>query len=124
MSVRAASLAMVLRPLTFAIGLSLLVIPAARADESWVGMRVMNTKPKVRLSERVGDRETEFELTGSLLPVLKEQDGRVRVRDYLGKEGWADKNNFVPVPNAPAYFTDVIRKDPRNAWAWSMRGAA
>src|SRR5262249_60236021 len=55
---------------------------------------------------------------------LKEQDGRLRVRDYLGKEGWADKANFVRVPDAPAFFTDVIRKEPSNPWAWSMRGAA
>src|SRR5262249_47386855 len=55
---------------------------------------------------------------------MREQDGRLRVRDYLGKEGWADKANFVRVPDAPAFFTDVIRKDPTNAWAWTMRANA
>jgi len=108
-------------PRTLTVCLALLLTPPARAEESWVGLHVMTTQPKVRLSERVGDMEVEFELTGTLLPVLKERDGRLRVRDYLGKEGWADKANFVRLADAPAYFTEVIRKDPMNVWAWSMR---
>jgi tetratricopeptide (TPR) repeat protein len=115
---------MIPRLLTLAVSLALLLFPKAGAEESWVGLKVMNTRPKVRLSERVGDKEVHFDLTGSLLPVLKEQDGRLRVRDYLGKEGWADKANFVRVPDAPAFFTDLIRKDEKNAWAWTMRAAA
>jgi tetratricopeptide (TPR) repeat protein len=117
-------MAMTLRSLTFAIGPALLLAPPAPADESWVGLKVMNTRPKVRLTGRAGDKAVEFDLTGSLLPVLEDRDGRLRVRDYLGKEGWAEKANFVRVPDAPAFFTDVIRRDPKDAWAWSMRGAA
>jgi tetratricopeptide (TPR) repeat protein len=115
---------MIPRPLTLAVSLALLLISTTRADETWVGLKVMNTKPKVQLSERVGDKETYFDLTGSLLPVLKEQDGRLRVRDYLGREGWADKANFVRLTDAPAFFTDVIRRDPKSVWAWIMRANA
>src|SRR5262249_5924108 len=68
--------------------------------------------------------EIRFELTGSWLRVLKEQGGRLRVRDYLGKEGWAEKSNFVRVADAPAFFTDVLRKNPRDVWAWTMRASA
>jgi len=115
---------MIPRPLTLAVSLALLLIPKARADESWVGLKVMTAKPKVQLSERVGDKNISFELTGSLHPVLKEQDGRLRVRDYLGREGWADKANFVRLTDAPAFFTDVIRNDPTSVWAWTMRANA
>src|SRR5262249_10495134 len=114
---------MILRPLTLAICLALLLTPRARADESWVGLQVLKAKPKV-LGDRDGDKQVFFELQGSLLPVLKDQDGRLRVRDYHGKEGWADKADFVRVPDAPAFFTDVIRKDEKHAWAWTMRGVA
>jgi tetratricopeptide (TPR) repeat protein len=115
---------MIPRLLLLAIFLPLLLAPAGRAEESWAGLKVITTKPKVQLSERVGDQNLSFDLTGSLLPVLEERDGRLRVRDYLGKEGWADKANFVRLSDAPAYFTDVIRKDPKSAWAWSMRANA
>ncbi len=115
---------MILRALTLAVCLGLLPIPKLRADEPWVGAKVMNTRPKVLLTECVGGEGISFELTGSLLPVLEEQRGRLRVRDYLGKEGWADKANFVRVADAPAFFTDVIRKDPRNVWGWTMRANA
>ena len=78
-------------------------------------------RPHLVVEERAVEDD---DLTGSLLPVLKEQDGRLRVRDYLGKEGWADKANFVRLTDAPAFFTDVIRKDPKSVWAWTMRANA
>ena len=115
---------MILRRLTLAVCLAVLVTPRGRAEESWVGLKVMNTKPKLQLSERVGDKEFTFDLTGSLLPVLKDQEGRLRVRDYLGKEGWSDKSNFVRLTDAPTFFTEVIRRDPNSFWAWGMRANA
>jgi tetratricopeptide (TPR) repeat protein len=115
---------MILRPLIWAVALALLLPPVVRAGESWVGLKVLATKPKVQLRERVGDKEIGFDLTGALLPVLKDQGGRLRVRDYHGKEGWADKTNFVRLPDAPACFTTMIRKDPTNVWAWTMRANA
>jgi tetratricopeptide (TPR) repeat protein len=115
---------MIVRPLFLAVCVLLLRTPQANAGESWAGLHVMTTRPQVRLSERVGDKEIAFDLTGTLLPVLKDQDGRLRVRDYLGKEGWADKSNFVRLSDAPAFFSDLIRKDPKDAWAWTMRGNA
>jgi len=114
---------MSLRRLTWAIWLALLLPPVARADESWVGLEVLKAKPKV-LADRDGDKQVYFELKGSLLPVIKDKGGRLRVRDYAGSEGWADKADFVRLPDAPAYFTELIRQDRRNAWAWAARGIA
>ena len=114
---------MSLRHLIWAICLALLLLPAARADDSWVGLEVLKAKPKV-LADRDGDKQISFELKGSLLPVVKDEGCRLRVRDYAGREGWADKADFVRLPDAPAYFTELIRQDRRNAFAWTSRGIA
>src|SRR5262245_31440474 len=116
-------LTMILRPLFCAAWLALVLTPRARADESWVGLEVLKAKPEV-LADRDGDRQVYFELKGSLLPVLRDQGGRLRVRDYAGREGWADKADFVRVPDAPAFFTELIRQDRRDTWAWASRGIA
>jgi tetratricopeptide (TPR) repeat protein len=115
---------MVRRTLCWAFCLALPHTSTARADESWVGLKVMNARPNVQLKEQVDGKVVVFAMTGSLLPVLAERDGRLRVRDYLGKDGWADKSDFVRLTDAPAFFTDVIRKDPNNVWAWTMRANA
>src|SRR5262245_8078171 len=114
---------MVLRSLIWVLCLAM-PLTAVAPDESWVGLKVMNTKPKVRPRERVDGKVIEFDLTGSLLPVLEDRDGRLRVRDYLGKEGWADKADFVRLTDAPAFFTEVLRMDPQSVWAWTMRANA
>ncbi|HKB05025.1 MAG TPA: tetratricopeptide repeat protein [Gemmataceae bacterium] len=114
---------MISHPGAWAVGLALLSAPAARGDESWVGLQVLNVKPKI-VADRDGDGRSTFELKGSLLPVLKDQGGRLRVRDYLGREGWTDKAAFVRVPDAPAYFTAAIRKDEKDPFAWCSRGVA
>jgi hypothetical protein len=41
-----------------------------------------------------------------------------------GKEGWADKMDFVLLRDAPAHYTEMIRKNERNYWAWNQRGSA
>jgi tetratricopeptide (TPR) repeat protein len=84
---------------------------------------VLKAKPKV-LAEGDGGAPGRFELKGALIPVLKDHDGRLRVRGYDGREGWADKADFVRVADAPAYFTNIIRTDEKSAWAWEVRGTA
>jgi tetratricopeptide (TPR) repeat protein len=111
------------RPRTCAVWMALLLVAPASGDESWVGLQVVNVKPEV-LADRDGDGRVTFHLKGSLLPVLKDQGGRLRVRDYLGREGWAAKADFVRVPDAPAYFTAAIRKDEKDPFAWTSRGLA
>jgi tetratricopeptide (TPR) repeat protein len=114
------------RILTWASWLALLSASSAataRADDSWVGLEVLKAKPQV-LADRDGDEKVLFPLKGSLLPVLKEKGGRVLVRDYAGREGWADKADFVRVPDAPVYFTELIRRNPRDTFAWAARGIA
>jgi tetratricopeptide (TPR) repeat protein len=106
-----------------AVWLLLLLAPLTRAEEPWVGLQVLKARPAV-LADRNGDKQVRFELKGSLLPVLKDQGGRLRVRDYLGREGWADKADFVRVPDAPDFFTRLIRQEGTNAWVWTMLGVA
>jgi tetratricopeptide (TPR) repeat protein len=109
--------------LTWTVWLPLLATAVASADDSWVGLDVLKAKPRV-LADRDGDKKVYFELKGAWIPVLKDQDGRLRVRGYDGKEGWADKADFVLARDAPGFFTDVIRRDAKNPWPWHMRGVA
>src|SRR5436190_2127603 len=110
---------MTLHPLTWAVALALLLPPTARAGESWVGLKVMPTKPKVQLRERVGDREIAFDLTGVLLPVLKEHDGRLRVRDYRSRGNlWLAKRDYA---KALLDFDDALRLDPNHGMALARK---
>jgi hypothetical protein len=74
------------RSLLPAASLAFLLTPAACADDSWAGLQVIKAKPKV-LADRDGDQKVVFELKGTLIPVLKDQGNRLRVRGYDGKEG-------------------------------------
>lgn len=97
---------------------------AVAEDKSWVGEKVMVAKPGVQLVVRNGDSQTSFRLKGVLFPVLKEQDGWLRLRDRDGKEGWGEKTDFVLLQDAPAHYTDIIRQNENDIWAWGNRGLA
>jgi tetratricopeptide (TPR) repeat protein len=102
----------------------LALLPTCGAAESWVGQKVMQRKVTVKPPARDGDKEPYFMLNGAVFPVLKEKDGRLRVRNNDGKEGWADKKDFVLLRDAPAYCTGLIRKNEGDAWVWTMLGVA
>jgi hypothetical protein len=75
------------RSLSCAIVILLLLGTPLWAEDSWVGEKVMQKKPKVTFGDRVGDNQTYFDLKGSVFPVLKEQDGWLRLRGNDGAEG-------------------------------------
>jgi tetratricopeptide (TPR) repeat protein len=102
----------------------LLPITTVCADESWVGQKVMSKQHEVKFGDRVGDKQIYFELKGAIFPVLEELEGSLRIRGNDGKEGWVDKADFVLLRDAPAFFTNLIRKDEKGAWAWNQRGIA
>jgi tetratricopeptide (TPR) repeat protein len=104
--------------------LSLLPSVVVHADDSWVGKQVMQKKEQVDFGDRIDGKQVYFELRSAIAPVVKEQDGWLRIRDYDDREGWVDKNDFVPLPEAPAYFTQVIRTNTRSTWGWIQRGTA
>ena len=94
------------------------------ADDSWAGQKVMQTKPKVKFAVNDDDGQRDFELKGVCFTVLKEKDGLLRLRGDDGKEGWAEMADFTLLADAPGVYTDMIKADEKNGWAWHMRGAA
>src|SRR4051794_9468514 len=36
--------------------------------------------------------------------------------------GWVKADDIIPLASAADYYTDQIRKDPKAAWAYNMRG--
>jgi tetratricopeptide (TPR) repeat protein len=114
-------------PRLLAIGLFIgaqAMASAAHGQESWVGKKVMpKTVPvKIGHTNEKGQQVFVGEIREIVL-VLKEEGGWLKVRSR-GTEGWFDKDKAVLLDDAPAYFTDVIRAKPNDAWPWGMRGAA
>jgi tetratricopeptide (TPR) repeat protein len=107
-----------------AVGVILLLASQLIAAEPWTGEKVMKRKAEVKFGDRVGDEQIYFELKGAVHTVLKEKEGWLRIRGEDGKEGWADKDDFILLRDAPAYYTDLIRKNEKYAWAWNQRGIA
>ncbi len=94
------------------------------ADDSWDGQKVMKAKPEVKFGEHDDDSQRYFELKGVVFTVLKEKDGWLRLRGSDGKEGWAEKADFTLLADAPGVYTDLIKADEKNGWAWNQRGLA
>jgi tetratricopeptide (TPR) repeat protein len=112
------------RSLSCAVVILLLLGTPLWAEDSWVGEKVMQKKTKVTFGDREGDKQIDFALEWRVFPVLEERAGRLRLRGNNGREGWADKADFVLLRDAPAHYTDMIRKDESNSWAWIQRGVA
>jgi len=106
--------------------LAMLATTASRssADEkSWVGEKVMVKTSEVKFTDWQGDNLVEVKLTDALLPVLTEKEGFLRVRDDR-REAWAEKKDMVLLRDAPGHYTDLIRVNEKDLWAWNMRGIA
>jgi tetratricopeptide (TPR) repeat protein len=109
----------------FAFGFLLVLTTRLWAEESWVGEKVMQKGPdRATFRNRLMGSQVYIELKGAVFPVLKEHDGWIRLRGGDGTEGWAAKDDFVPVQSAPAYFTEQIVKNVKDSWPWLSRGIA
>jgi tetratricopeptide (TPR) repeat protein len=120
------------RILAAAIAL-LLFVPAARADDDWVGKTVLlkgNKKVKIGHTDENGKQVYVAELSGISYVVLKEKGGWLQVSQN-GVVGWFDKNDAVVLADAVDYFTARIKAEPdedvyygHRAWAWHLKGEA
>ncbi len=115
---------MIHRAACWIVCLALLSSVAVHGADSWVGKQVMQKREHIDFGDRIDGKQVYFELRSAIAPVVKDQDGWLRIRDYDDREGWVDKNDFVPLPDAPAYFTQVIRMNTRETWGWIQRGTA
>jgi tetratricopeptide (TPR) repeat protein len=107
-------------------GILLAVSTSAEADDksSWVGELVINNKPpdKVRFGDVFDGKSISFPFSGRTpFKVREEREGRLRIFDGH-HEGWADKDDFVLVRDAPAYFQRLVAANSKDRWARYMRG--
>src|SRR6266550_3599220 len=98
---------------------------AAADGDSWVGKKIMTKKVGIKISQTDDqDRQLDLATLNSFLyTVLKEQGPWIMVRQH-GVEGWFLKENAVLLEDAPAYFTQQIRINPKDDHAWQCRGYA
>jgi tetratricopeptide (TPR) repeat protein len=93
-------------------------------EKSWVGERVMFTKPhnEIQVQDRLDGKIVKFPFSGMVpIKVREQRDGRLRIHDGQ-REGWVDKADFVLVRDAPAFFTRQIHANPKDTFALYMRG--
>ncbi|HEV7222287.1 MAG TPA: tetratricopeptide repeat protein, partial [Pirellulales bacterium] len=110
------------RRLTCGVAIVLVVGLAARAaeDESWVGKHVLGKRPDLAL--KVGET---FGAKVADLPQpmrVEREEGHWLWIDFAGKAGWLKKSDVVPFDQAVDYFSEVIQREPRGAWAYNLRG--
>lgn len=106
--------------------ISLLTLNAiARADDSWVGQKVMPKRhpSEIKFSDRVDGKEVDLKLRAAIVAVLSEEKGQLRIWD-TGREGYVDKADFVLLIDAPAFYGELIRKDADDPFARPFRGLA
>jgi tetratricopeptide (TPR) repeat protein len=104
--------------------LGFVFVPRLMAADTWVGEKVMQKSPKVKFDDRIGDKHVYLEVKGTVYSVLEVTDGFLRIRDRYGREGWVDQDDMVLLRDAPAHYTDLIRANDKDRWAWNQRGAA
>jgi tetratricopeptide (TPR) repeat protein len=98
----------------------------ARADDplvSWKGELIIQTKPSeaITFGNYVEGKFVNVRLGESFpIKVRDDRDGWLRIFDGH-REGWARKDQFILSRDAPACFTDRVRTNPSDGWAWFMR---
>src|SRR5262249_427189 len=100
---------------------TLLDTASAQKDSNWLGKRVMLKSPFSKL--RPENPQVVIKVRGAILKVDKIQGANFLVR-CIGAEGWTTRNEVVPVDDAVTYYSGLLRTNPRNNYALTMRGIA
>src|SRR5436190_18147027 len=64
-----------------------------------------------------------IKVRGAILRVDKVQGQNLLVR-CIGAEGWTTRNEVIPLDDAITYFSGLLKTNPRNSYALTMRGIA
>ncbi len=101
------------------VGLAMSAAHAAET-ESWIGKSILAKRPDVAL--KVGDKPgaSAAELPQPMR--VAQEQGDWRWIESGGKAGWLKKGDVIAFDQAASYFSDVIRREPSNAWAYNLRG--
>jgi tetratricopeptide (TPR) repeat protein len=110
----------------FAVGLLTALESPAPAQDSWVGKKIMPRKAGIKVYTEEDGTKTILDEAGvdeAVYTVLKDNGDRVKVR-AKGAEGWVSKGDAVLQQNALSYFTGRLRSNPKDAFAYGLRGCA
>jgi tetratricopeptide (TPR) repeat protein len=114
-----------------AIALALLLLPArcpaqAPADGGWVGKRVITQYGTVLVDDRPGgkvDDEGRDRCDFRIYRVASVNGPRLWLKDeHSSAEGWAEADRVIPLDQAIAYLTDMIRANPAQPAIYNWRG--
>lgn len=96
------------------------------AQESWVGKTILTKEYGIKIgyTDDAGRQVHVGELTLPDYKVTEDRGGWLQVTNEQGLSGWFDKEQAVLLEDAPAYFSGLIRKDPKDANAYFMRAIA
>jgi tetratricopeptide (TPR) repeat protein len=92
---------------------------------SWIGQRVMTARPGVyaRHSDEFGRQIRDADLTDLVYKVLNEQGDFLWIR-HRAVESWVPRSDVVLLDEAVSFFSERIRRDPNDSFAFALRGRA
>jgi tetratricopeptide (TPR) repeat protein len=112
-----------MRRFPFVLVLVLAPLPVQAADD-WVGLTVFSTKDQLPLRNASGDKIGEFSYSGTVTRDLGEW---IEVRHvvhpgpYIGR---VKKTEVVKLADAEKFFSEKIKKDGKDTWAFRNRATA
>jgi tetratricopeptide (TPR) repeat protein len=110
----------------FALILVVLVVPSSRVRaDDWVGQNVLPAYLGVPFFDKNGNQLGIWTVTPG--KVIRTEDEWIYLRHGEGTgpyEGYVRTGDVVRLDVATKYFTDKLRFNARNVWAWRMRAAA
>jgi lipoprotein NlpI len=105
----------------------LLAVPFAAAEEpkSWRGELVLPKKraKEITFGNRLkDDTKVKYVYTGRMPITVRDHNGDwLRIHDGHN-EGWTPQEEWVLSIDAPAYFNEQVKRDPKDDYALFMRG--
>jgi tetratricopeptide (TPR) repeat protein len=97
--------------------------PAQGEDASWVGKSVVLTKRGVKIGQMGDDGKVHGDIAlYRLVYEVKEAKGEWLLVSQGGTSGWLSRKDVIVMEEGAAYFTDRIRKDEKDDFAFGARG--
>jgi tetratricopeptide (TPR) repeat protein len=109
--------------LVFLVGL--FPTSASRAGDEWVGQNVLPAHRDVPFVDRNNNPLGTWSMTAGKVVFAGNDWIYIRHGQDTGPyEGYVNKSDVVRLDDATQYFTDRIRLNTKNVWAWRMRATA
>jgi len=108
-----------------ALAAGLMFFHSRRRRDPWAGRLVMLKFSNIEFGHTNADGlfVSAGELDTSTVKVTQHKDGWLATT-HRGQSGWFPAAYAVALAEAPAYYSDLIRRQPDLAWAWGNRGVA